>query len=313
MGHREEILALVLTRPGLTDAQIRQLTGINPHQQVNQICRSLEVEGLTRREVGRDGYIVNLPARQLERPSATAVTPALPESRVVEVPPQTARVTVSAGPGVAAPAPGALVVTACSKAKRPAGVEALEHRTILDALPGDLARELREARARNATAVGLNETRLMPAVDRYSGYLYEQGRGAIRRLLSRQCEVLILSGGYGIVRAEEAIGLYDCRFDPSMWGGRLVERCLRAIASETPAREVIGVLSGSSTYAAAFRGTNWPAGWRVSLVTPERAPGAQVRAPRAQGEALRALAIGGIPSGWTSSDGLGVEVEDLGR
>jgi len=312
MSHREQILSVILARPGLTDAQIRRHTGIEPHQQVNQICRSLEARGLIRRVVGRDGYIVNLPAEQPEHPDAPVAAPVLRDPLAVETPPPLPSRDLSGGSTVAAPKPGALIVTACSKAKRQGGIVALASPSVLDLLPSDLAHELRDVRARNAAAVGLNETRLMPAVDRYSGFLYEQGRAAIRSLLGQQCEVLILSGGYGIVLAEEAIGMYDQRFDPSMWGRHLVERCLRAIACVTPTREVVGVLAGSSTYAAAFRGTDWPAGRRVTLVTPERSLGAQVRAPRAQGEALRALAMGGIPPGWRSSDGLSVEVEDLG-
>jgi hypothetical protein len=313
MSHREEILSLILARPGLTDAQIRRHTGIEPHQQVNQICRSLEVRGLIRRVVGRDGYIINVPAEHVERRLAVVPAPAWRDTPAPQGFRPVSSHTVLAGPQIVAASPGALIVTACSKAKQHGGVPGLSGRSILDSLPGQLAEELRDARARNAALVGLDETRLMPAVNRYSGFLYEQGRGAIRVLLGQGCEVVILSGGYGVVFADEPIGMYDCRFDPSMWRRHLVERILSTTAGATPARAVVGVLAGSSTYAAAFRGTDWPAGWRVTLVTPERTRGAQVRAPRAQGEALGALAVGGIPPGWRSSDGLGLEVEHHGR
>ncbi len=47
---------------GLSDSQIRRLTTISPHQQVNQICHRLAVAGLTERRKGADGPILNLPA-----------------------------------------------------------------------------------------------------------------------------------------------------------------------------------------------------------------------------------------------------------
>ena len=41
MTNRERVLAVIRERPGLTDRQIREATGITPHQQVNGICRRL--------------------------------------------------------------------------------------------------------------------------------------------------------------------------------------------------------------------------------------------------------------------------------
>ena len=62
MTNREQILALIQSNPtGLTDSEIRERTGIQPHQQVNQICRDLENMDLTKRIVGPRGHIINLP------------------------------------------------------------------------------------------------------------------------------------------------------------------------------------------------------------------------------------------------------------
>ena len=62
MANQEQILALIQANPeGLTDAEIRERTGIRPHQQVNQICRALEQIGHTRRFDGPKGRIINVP------------------------------------------------------------------------------------------------------------------------------------------------------------------------------------------------------------------------------------------------------------
>ncbi len=37
----DTILAAITSNPGLTDAELRRRTGIEPHQQVNQICHRL--------------------------------------------------------------------------------------------------------------------------------------------------------------------------------------------------------------------------------------------------------------------------------
>lgn len=55
------ILAAINQSPGATDAQLVGLTGIEPHQQVNQICRRLAQAGMTRRSRRGDGRIGNFP------------------------------------------------------------------------------------------------------------------------------------------------------------------------------------------------------------------------------------------------------------
>lgn len=58
--HRAELLdALRLSSQPLDDDQLSDRTGIRPRQQVNQICRALELAGLTRRYRGPHGKIVN--------------------------------------------------------------------------------------------------------------------------------------------------------------------------------------------------------------------------------------------------------------
>ena len=60
MTNRDIVLESIQSEPkGLTDAEIVKLTGIRPHQQVNQICRSLAEDRRITRKRGANGLIVN--------------------------------------------------------------------------------------------------------------------------------------------------------------------------------------------------------------------------------------------------------------
>lgn len=60
-GTNADRIIRVLGQQGpLSDAQLVRVTGIMPHQQVNQICRRLEAQGLLRRVKNVGGPIVNV-------------------------------------------------------------------------------------------------------------------------------------------------------------------------------------------------------------------------------------------------------------
>ncbi|MGV0005442.1 MAG: hypothetical protein ACNYPG_02245, partial [Candidatus Porifericomitaceae bacterium WSBS_2022_MAG_OTU9] len=103
-------------------------------------------------------------------------------------------------------------------------------------LPDSLHKELARQRKRNATRVqlGKKENTAM-AVDRYDGLLYRIARTAIRSLMDKKAHVLILSGGYGLVTATEAISMYNHKFTASMWKHKIVERCLASYAKKAKA------------------------------------------------------------------------------
>ena len=62
MTDHGRVLALIRSNPtGLTDSEIGERTGIQPRQQINQICRALERAGSTRRATGSNGHIINIP------------------------------------------------------------------------------------------------------------------------------------------------------------------------------------------------------------------------------------------------------------
>ncbi|MEZ5560330.1 MAG: hypothetical protein R3E86_17515 [Pseudomonadales bacterium] len=182
--------------------------------------------------------------------------------------------------------------------------------SLVDFLSRELARELMTQRARNAERACVDESTLARAIDRYDGTLYEIARFAIDELIAKGAHVLVLSGGYGVVLATEPIGMYEARFRNSMWPDRVVERCLAEYASKTGITTVVGILSGSTGYAQAFRRTRWPSTLsQVLLVTPQRGTGAMVKAPRAQGEALVSIAASGkLGERWRSTDDLAMEI-----
>ena len=70
MTNRERVLALVHSEPaGLTDSEIRGRTGLQSHQQINQICRSLAQAGLIERRAGPQGRLVNFPPGSIPKSS----------------------------------------------------------------------------------------------------------------------------------------------------------------------------------------------------------------------------------------------------
>ncbi|MDE0007203.1 MAG: helix-turn-helix domain-containing protein [Gammaproteobacteria bacterium] len=76
MTNKERILELLASSPrSLTDTEVRQVTGIQPHQQVNQICRRLAAQGLIDRRMGPDGHLVNRAIQERGKPERDGSTP----------------------------------------------------------------------------------------------------------------------------------------------------------------------------------------------------------------------------------------------
>lgn len=206
-----------------------------------------------------------------------------------------------------------LIVIPCSASKRKDG-GSLERTgaSILDSLPARLANELCARRAENALAAQLDESALLPAVERYTGHLYKAAGTALDALVRSSAGVLVVSGGYGVVCAGESIGWYRQSFKPGMWPNGLIGRCMAAYAATVGAKMVVGLFSATTGYAKAFRTTSWPESVeRVFQVSPRaRANDAAMsKAPRAQGEALKEISRRErLPVCWTSSDGLRMQV-----
>ena len=312
MTNRERVRALIRNHPGLTDSEIRQRTGISPHQQVNQICRALAVAGLTRRVTGPHGRIINVPIGSDAvglQPGPDAPTRSRPVGRATPRPSNPPR--SSATPRTVLQPGTTMLVIPCSGSKQP-GSGDRGGTSILDVLPPPLAGELADLRRRNVVVARTDESTLRPAAERYAGTLYKSAGVAIQQLASRGASIVIISGGYGLVLAGEPIGMYEQVFRPAMWPNRIIERCLSALAERSETRTVVVVLSASTGYATVFRRTRWPSTTEVLLASPEASTGAMVKAPRAQGEWLTMVAASGrFSEGWRSSDGLRMEVSAL--
>lgn len=313
MTNRERVLVLVRSEPaGLTDSEIRRRTGIQPHQQVNQICRGLAQAGLIERRAGPQGRLVNFPPDSLPRNSP-------PEHRLAARARSGTPSHKRVGPADAAEIPRlsistTLFVLPCSGSKRRRGRRtALRGTSVLRSLPRSLAAELRARRSENAPRVRLDESALLPAAERYNGTLYQAAGDAIDVLTHSGAGILIISGGYGVVHPTEPIGWYDQQFRNAMWSNDVVARCLAAYADTTGATAVIALLSATTQYARVFRSARWSGRVEHVLhVWPDSSVGAMVKAPRAQGEALKALSRDwSLHPCWTSSDGLGMQITRL--
>lgn len=293
VSNRARILALIQRCPGLTDRQIREATGIEPHQQVNGICRRLEQQGLIRRERGPRGITNHLvehtaPAQNSQPARGVA------SHRLRAAPTAQWRI----GP---LDWPRTLLVLPCSAAKTDAASVNVG-RSLLEHLPRQLADELAAARRDNLADADLEDAGSVAALDRYDGALYRQ-LGSWKDTL-RQRHVLVISGGYGLVTATEAIGRYDARFRNSAWSNDLISRCLSAYATGHGLTTVVGFAAASGDYAKPVHTASWPPGIAVWLVTPHvTGGGAMRRTPTAIGQAVVALIENGtLDSAWRAGD-----------
>lgn len=181
----------------------------------------------------------------------------------------------------------------------------------MSALDSSRAAELANARAALRAAAQVNEKTLMPAYLRYSGFLYERAATSIGMLVTTGRRVVIVSGGYGLLLADEAIGWYEQKFARSNWPHDLLETCIVDYAKREGIRSVIAVMS--SEYAKLVERVNWrAAGMNATLVSPiADGKGNMRKVPSAQGEAIDALIKTGLDQAWRSSDGLSLQFRNL--
>jgi hypothetical protein len=159
----------------------------------------------------------------------------------------------------------------------------------------------------------VDETSLIPAWQRYTGSLYQAARDAIEAAIEAGVHMIILSGGYGLVLAAEPIGYYEAVFKNSWWPDRVLESVLLEFLRRHRLRAVCAVASATTEYARLLRRVDWRSAELEDavLLTPEETPGAMVKSPRAQGQALSVLLRGEIDTNWVSSDGLHLTYTNL--
>lgn len=221
-SHTSRIMALLANSPGLNDDEIAIELSIEPRQTVNQVCRRLAARGVLERTIGSAGKIVNtlvnasaMPEKQSAQPPAPVRLPAQGTGKALT--PERFEKT--------------LLVIPCSKSKVSGGAASERRASLTDALPPALAAELEEARRNVAQTIRIDESALMPAWRRYDGSLYRTAHDALGDLLREGMHIIILSGGYGAVLADEPIGDYNAALKPSWWPNRLLSRILLAYAN----------------------------------------------------------------------------------
>ena len=203
-----------------------------------------------------------------------------------------------------------MLIIPCSSVKRDCADPGAAGATITQNLPTDLAAELIEARSRAKTLAPFDERKLIPAWQRYDGALYAAGRQALADLMAAGNHVIILSGGYGAVLAEEPIGQYGAHLNPAWWPNRLIDRVLLAYAQRHGIVSVRAFVAATGPYVSILKRIKWrDAGIDDALLfTPQVELGAMRRSPATQGEALVALRNGILSPTWRSSYGLALDV-----
>jgi hypothetical protein len=264
---------------------------------------------MVRRVKGPNGFIINLPVTRAE-PSAPPATQGQP----AKAPPNKGTFT---GPGLLDELPQidprhALLVIPCSGDKAEGG-DSPPGPGLCDAL-ATTGPQLRSARERVRIRARVDERRLMPAIDRYTGEFYKEARAPVGRALDGMQPVVILSGGYGAVLPGEPIGWYAARFRVSWWPGAVVARCLAEYAQSQGISTMVAVLAETTDYAKELQRMEWsPLGIVAYHLWPdmEGAGGGMRAVPRASGEAVAALLDGDLTPRWRSRSGLRLRARRL--
>lgn len=207
-----------------------------------------------------------------------------------------------------------LIIIPCSGAKRGGGRLECPGPSVIDSLPQGIGDALRLARHAVAAKAAVDESELLPALQRYQGHLYQAARHELLGAVDRGFHLLILSGGYGILHACEPIGNYQAIFNRRWWPPGLLEEVLTNYLRAHHLTHVRAVVSASTSYRRLVESVNWHAAGAEDavLLTPLIAGGgAMVKAPRAQGEAMAALLTGRLSDEWRSSDGVALQATKL--
>jgi hypothetical protein len=159
---------------------------------------------------------------------------------------------------------------------------------------------LRAARARVLAAADADMSQVMPAGQRYTGIFYQHAEPGLSEAVAGG-HVVIISGGYGVVRAHELIGSYDKLLRLGDWPPGLLEKTLIGEARRTGAETAVAFAAFTSSYAQLLRQTPWrEAGITAQLVTI--ADGTGLEALRRLGQAFSAFwnrRHDGYPTGTT--------------
>ena len=181
----------------------------------------------------------------------------------------------------------AMLVIPCSGDKARGGQRNSQPRP-----PASWPESLSMARARVWIHADADERRVMPAWRRYKGRFYQQAERGLGPAVAAGVPVIILSGGYGLLRADEPIGTYNKVLKRSDWPPGLLESLLADEAVRVGAEAVIAFAAATTGYAQLIRG----APWRQRGIAPVFlltitgvGGGAMAKVPSRLGQALTAL------------------------
>jgi len=205
-----------------------------------------------------------------------------------------------------------LIILTCSGRKRPGGSDRVG-RGIADFLPDELAAELVRARRAVSAAAHHDESALMPAWRRHAGRFFDAAGGTIGDAVAAGAHLLVLSGGYGVVTADEPIGCYNRAYRLGDWPDYIIERILGKHAKREALDRVVAFASRSTPYATVIRRVQWPDNVASAglVVADHRGGGGRAVVPRALGEAFRSFSTDGLSDRWRSRDGTTLTVEQL--
>jgi hypothetical protein len=177
-----------------------------------------------------------------------------------------------------------MLIITCSASKRPGGQAPSGE----DA--NQWAPELRKARARVLSSSALEITGVLPAWQRYTGTFYQHANPALADAVAHG-HVLIISGGYGILRAEELIGWYDRQLHLADWPRGMLESTLTGETHRRGLDTVVAFASATTSYAQLLHRVPWrEAGITARLITVTGVTsGAMVEVPRRLGQAFSAF------------------------
>ena len=175
-------------------------------------------------------------------------------------------------------------------------------------LPAGLADQLDRARARVREGARVDERTLVPAWQRYDGHFYTAAREALSAVIRMGLHILIVSGGYGVLLADELIGDYSARFELTSWPEGLLEKVIARYARYHRLKHMRAFLSASSDDRKLMERVHWRAAGvddAVLLIPKFSGQGdARTVVPRAQGQMMEAFIKDELKQGWRSSDGL---------
>ncbi len=179
-----------------------------------------------------------------------------------------------------------LIVLPCSGSKASGGTNSKGN------APLAWSPELQRARVRMHDKAEVDERALMPAWLRYTGGFYQSAGSFLAEAVASNAHIVILSGGYGLVRADENIGTYEKKLNPADWSGRVLEDALVAEAIRVGAKSVVAFAASTTGYAQIVRSTSWNrAGVKQAVLVTAHivGGGAMSKVPRDLGFAFAAF------------------------